>query len=141
MNKLFLQIRPFLLVTDILFTAYWAISGLVVAGLVTVPTEYLFSDYHNEYVFAWNWSFFPLDLLFALTGFLAVYLYNKNHPNWFGMMILSMVLTFCAGFMAVSYWAIRLEFDMNWWIPNLALVFWPLYFLPRVFKVLKNLPH
>lgn len=136
MDQLFRQIRPFLLITDISFMSYWLVSVLVVAGMLEIPTEYLFNDYHNEYVFAWNWSFFPLDVLFTITGFWSLRLYRLGNPKWLGMALVSMVLTFCAGFMAVSYWAIRLEFDPAWWIPNLMLVIWPLCFLPRVLSIL-----
>ena len=137
MEQLYRQMRPFILVTDIAFMSYWALSVLVVAGIVNVPGEYLFNDYHNEYVFAWNWSFFPLDVLFALSGFWSLRLHRAGNPNWLGVAIVSLVLTFCAGFMAVSYWAIRLEFDPAWWIPNLLLVIWPLYFFPKVLAVMR----
>ena len=97
-DQLFYKIRPYILVTDISFMSYWAISALVAAGLLNIPTEYLYNDYHNQYVFDWNWSFFPLDLLFALTGFLAVWLHGKNNPNWLVMALVSSVLTFCSAY-------------------------------------------
>jgi hypothetical protein len=34
--------------------------------------------------------------------------------------------------MAVSFWAIRLDFDPSWWGANLFLVIWPCIFLPRL---------
>ena len=140
MEELYRQLRPFLLITDISFMSYWLVSALVVAGIVDISTDYLFNDYYNEYVFAWNWSFFPLDVLFAVTGFWSLRLHRLGNPNWLGMALVSMVLTFCAGFMAVSYWALRLEFDPLWWIPNLILVIWPLCFLPRVFSAMNSKP-
>lgn len=132
------QVKPFLLVTDILFSVYWAVTILVAIGLLAISPEYLYNDYYNEYVTAWNWSFFPLDVLFAVTGFWAVRLHAQGSPNWFPMAFLSMVLTFCAGFMAISYWTIRQEFDPAWWVPNMLLVLWPLMFLPRFFRLFRE---
>ena len=52
------RMRPFLLLTDIGFLLYWSVSVLVLAGVNLVPKEYLFNDYENPIVQAWNWSFF-----------------------------------------------------------------------------------
>jgi hypothetical protein len=32
--------------------------------------------------------------------------------------------------MAIGYWTILGEFDPAWYLPNLALAVWPLFFLP-----------
>lgn len=136
MEKLYRQLRPWLLATDITFSAYWFVSALVVLNLVEIPPEYLFNDYNNNLVFAWNWSFFPLDMLFMASGFLTIRLHRRNDPRWFGSAFISVILTFCAGFMAVSYWTILLEFDPSWWIPNMLLVIWPLFFLPKFLKLI-----
>ena len=42
---------------------------------------------------------------------------------------MSLSLTFCAGLMAISFWAIRGDFDPTWWGVNLALMIWPLFYL------------
>ena len=34
--------------------------------------------------------------------------------------------------MAVSCWAILREFDPSWFIANLSLVIWPLFFMRRL---------
>jgi hypothetical protein len=44
----------------------------------------------------------------------------------------SLALTFCAGFMAICFWAIRLDFDPSWWGAYLFLTIWPLFFLPKL---------
>ena len=50
-------LRPLFLVVDLGFIAYWAIT---LAGVI--PEGYLFKDYDNPILAAWNWSFLPLDL-------------------------------------------------------------------------------
>ena len=47
------------------------------------------------------------------------------------LLILLLAPTFCAGFMALSFWAIRLDFDPSWWAANLFLAIWPCGFLPQ----------
>jgi hypothetical protein len=46
------------------------------------------------------------------------------------MAMISLCLTFVAGLMAIGYWTILGEFDPAWYLPNLALAVWPLFFLP-----------
>jgi hypothetical protein len=48
-------LRPLFLIVDLGFIAYWAIT---LAGVV--PEEYLFKDYDNPILAAWNWSFWTL---------------------------------------------------------------------------------
>jgi hypothetical protein len=36
--------------------------------------------------------------------------------------------------MAISFWAIRGDFDVTWWIINLALMIWPWIYLPTLIK-------
>ena len=56
-------------------------------------------------------------------------------PDAFGVMALvSVVLTFCAGLMAVAFWTLRGDFDLGWWIPNLYLVVWPLWAVRRLIR-------
>jgi hypothetical protein len=35
------------------------------------------------------------------------------------------VLTCCAGLLALSFWALRRDFDWTWWLPNAYLMVWP----------------
>ncbi|MCB9588029.1 MAG: DUF5360 family protein [Polyangiaceae bacterium] len=37
-------------------------------GLLKVPADWLFRDYTDPNIVAWNWSFLPLDLLASVTG-------------------------------------------------------------------------
>jgi hypothetical protein len=39
---------------------------------VTISDAGLYAEADNPRVVAWNWSFFPLDIAFSLTGILAV---------------------------------------------------------------------
>jgi hypothetical protein len=51
------KLKPWVLAVDIGFIAYWLITLLHL-----IPGEYLFQDYNNPILVAWNWSFLPLDL-------------------------------------------------------------------------------
>ncbi|MEO3945845.1 DUF5360 family protein [Gorillibacterium sp. CAU 1737] len=114
---------------DIGFIAYWAITFLHL-----IPAEYLFEDYNDPLLVAWNWSFLPLDLLISATGLTSLFLLRKRNPLWKSIMLLSLVLTFCSGLQAIAFWAIRLEFDPFWWIPNLFLLLYPLFYIPSIVK-------
>ncbi len=127
-------LKASLLITDIAFLAYWAMTALVALGVLKIPTEYLYSDYHNPLVVAWNWSFMPLDIGLSLCGLLAFALLRRNNPTWKGLAIVSLSLTFCAGLMAIGFWAIRGDFDPTWWAINLALLIWPLFYLPALIR-------
>jgi hypothetical protein len=80
-------LRPLFLIVDLGFIAYWAIT---LAGVI--PDEYLFKDYDNPILSAWNWSFLPLDLAISASGLTA------------------------------------------WWLPNLFLLLYPLWFLPKLMR-------
>lgn len=125
-------LKTSLLVTDIGFLAYWGLTALAAAGLIAIPGEYLYSDYHNPLVVAWNWSFMPLDVILSLVGLSAVAHHRAGKASWRGLAIVSLALTFCAGLMAISFWAIRGDFDPTWWSVNAALVVWPLFYLPKL---------
>jgi hypothetical protein len=47
-------LKGLFLFTDIGFILYWVITALAL-----IPKEYLYQDYTNELLVAWNWSFFP----------------------------------------------------------------------------------
>ena len=128
MNKL----KYFFLVVDIGFIAYWLITLLGV-----IPNEYLFKDYQNPILVAWNWSFLPLDLFISGTGLTSLWLWKKNNSSWKSLALISLVLTFCSGLQAVAFWFLRGDFDMSWWVPNLFLLIYPVLFIPGFVKTTK----
>jgi hypothetical protein len=121
-------LRPLFLIVDLGFIAYWAIT---LAGVV--PEEYLFKDYDNPILAAWNWSFLPLDLAISATGLMALRR-AKGGLSWRSLALVSLVLTSCSGLMAVSFWTLRGDFDPAWWLPNLFLLLYPLCFLPKLMR-------
>jgi hypothetical protein len=121
-----------LAITDVLFLAYWSAALLNQVGLLSIPAELMYAGYDNPRVVAWNWSFLPLDLAFSATGLMAVRAARRGDPTWRPLALISLTLTVVAGLMAVAYWAILREFDPSWFLPNLALLIWPLFFLPRL---------
>lgn len=123
-------LKTSLLITDIGFLAYWALTALAAAGVIGIPAEYLYSDYHNPLVVAWNWSFMPLDVALSFVGLLAISRHRAGAQSWRGLAIVSLSLTFCAGLMAISFWTIRSDFDPAWWGVNLAFMIWPMFYLP-----------
>lgn len=132
MHDVMTRMKPCVLLTDVGFIVYWSVSLLILMGLDVVPAAWLFKDYDDPIVCAWNWSFFPLDMVLSVCGLLAVRRHSRGDPSWRPLAAFSLALTFCAGFMAVSFWAIRLDFDPAWWATNLFLTVWPLVFLPRL---------
>ncbi len=134
MNDTMKAMRPFILLTDIGFILYWSLSLLIVAGFQVVPSEWMFKGYEDPIINAWNWSFFPLDMVLSFCGLAAVRRHRRGDASWLPLAIFSLALTFCAGFMAISFWAIRLDFDPGWWAANLLLIAWPLFFLPKLAK-------
>ncbi len=121
------KLKPFFLITDIGFILYW-----VITGLHCIPNEYLFKDYKNPILVAWNFSFLPLDLLISFTGLTSLFLYSRGKKIWIKMALISLVLTFCSGLQAIAFWTLRLDFDLNWWLPNLYLLIYPLFFIPSL---------
>jgi hypothetical protein len=117
-------LRIFFWITDIGFILYWTITILKL-----LPEEYLFKDYHNPILMAWNWSFLPLDLCISLSGFYSIYLQNQNDKNWNKWALVSLVLTSCSGLQAISFWLLRNDLDITWWLPNLYLLVYPIYFI------------
>jgi hypothetical protein len=127
------QILPLALsfaAVDTGFIIYW-----IVVALNVVPEEYLFQDYSNPIMIAWNWSFFPLDIFISITGYTALYLYKIGHARWRYLAIISLTLMFCSGLQAIAFWALSCFFDVSWWSMNLALMIIPLFF---VFKGLEK---
>lgn len=125
-------------VTDIAFMAYWTIACIALFGWITLPDELMYNDHLNPKVAAWNWSFFPLDVIFSIFGFLALRANRRRDPIWRPYALISLVLTMTAGGMAVVYWIILSEFDPSWFVPNLLLLIWPLFFIGALIRELAN---
>ena len=81
----------FILVTDIVFMTYWTFATLMLIGFVNIPPEYMYANYGDARVVAWNWSFFPLDVLFSIFGFWAVKKARDGDPIWKPLAIISLV--------------------------------------------------
>ncbi len=118
------KLRIFFLITDIGFILYWLITFLH-----AIPEAYLFKDYDHPILSAWNWSFFPLDMFISASGISCLVLYAKNNAMWRKLGIISLALTFCSGLQAVSFWFLRSDFDWAWWVLNLYLLVYPLFFI------------
>lgn len=103
-----------MLVTDLGFLSYWM---LVAFGVIRVGREGTLSD--------WNWSFFGLDMLAIFIGLGSLIAARRGSQLATHLMVISLTQTSAAGLMAVSFYAIRLEFDPAWWIPNLWLLLFP----------------
>lgn len=127
-----------LTVTDWLFIAYWTVSGLDRIGLIHIPPDLLYANAHDPAVIAWNWSFFPLDIAFSVIGLAAVRASRLGRPIWRPLALISLILTMVAGGMAVAYWSLLGEFDPAWFLPNLALLLWPMLFLPGLIRQLAS---
>jgi hypothetical protein len=129
------RLRPFFVVTDSGFVLYWMIT---LAGVL--PEAWLFKDYHDPILWAWNWSFLPLDLAISATGFLSLALHARGRPEWIAWALVSLALTFCSGLQAVAFWTLRRDFDVAWWLPNLYLLLYPWAFLPRLIRTCAAAP-
>ena len=133
-------LRIALTVTDVLFIAYWSLAALDAAGVLAIPEALLYAHAHDPRVVAWNWSFFPLDLAFSLTGLAAVAASRRDAPIWRPLALVSLVLTMVAGGMAVGYWTLLGEYDPAWFLPNLLLLLWPIFFLRRLARGMAAAP-
>jgi hypothetical protein len=117
-------LRVFFLVTDVGFIVYWAVTLLH-----AIPQEWLFKDYTDPVMVAWNWSFFPLDMAISASGLTCLWLRSRANPRWQKLALISLTLTFCSGLMAISFWALRGDFDPAWWAVNAYLLVYPLFFI------------
>lgn len=118
-----------MILTDIGFIAYWLITLLHL-----IPADLLFRDYTNPVLVHWNWSFLPLDLAISATGLTSLRLYKKRYDVWRPLALISLTLTFVSGLQAVAFWAFAGDFNMSWWLPNLFLLIYPLFFIPRLVR-------
>ncbi len=123
-------------ITDALMLLYWTVTALAGLGMLHLPPEALYKGYNDPLLVAWNWSFMPLDVAFSVAGLAAVRCARAGR-SWRGLALVSLVLTMCAGGMAIGFWAISGDFDWGWWLPNLILLLGPLVWLPGL---LKDLP-
>ena len=108
----------YLLLVDIGLLLYW-----LVAMADILPPAWLFKGYHDPVISAWNWSFLPLDVLASLTG-LAGIAFTRQARTAIGesLILVSLSLTFCAGLMALSFWALTADYDLSWWAANAFLM-------------------
>jgi hypothetical protein len=107
--------------------------------VITVKAEdaiVLYKDYTNSILVAWNWSFFPIDMLISISGLNTIRLYRKNSNLWVFFALGSLFLTFCSGLMAISFWIFHNDFDLAWWIPNLFLLIYPIFYLNKLYEIL-----
>lgn len=119
--------RTLLLATDIGFLAYWVLT----LGHV-LPREWLFRDYAEPTMAAWNLSFLPLDAVVSTTGLASVALARRCPASARTLLVISLVATSISGLQALSFWALRHDFDLGWWLPNAFLLLWPLPFLAKL---------
>lgn len=114
-------------IVDIGFIVYWLITLFHL-----IPGEYLYNNYTNPLLVSWNWSFFPIDILISATGLLSMYLRKRWNFLWIKFALISLILTFATWLMALSYWTINKDFEIQWWLPNLFLLIYPLLYIPKI---------
>ena len=125
--------KYFFAFVDLSFIAYWAITAFHL-----IPDIYLYNDYQNPVLLNWNWSIFPLDILVSATGLYSLFLNKKKNIQWRVYALISLLLTSISGLQAISYWVFAREFDLTWWIPNLFLLIYPMCFISKLMKDIKN---
>ena len=117
MNRVLAPTKVAMLLTDVGLLLYWSV---VFAGLV--PHELAYKDYANPILSDWNTSFVLLDLAASLTGLATLCRPAAGRP----LMTVSLTLTSTAGLQAIAFWALRGDFTLIWWLPNLFLLVFPL---------------
>lgn len=111
-------------ITEIAMLAYWLFALSVVAGLISVSPTLMYSNYDNPLIVSWNWSFFPIDVLFAISGLIARFA-RLTPQRKATLGVFSLSLMFCAGLMAISFWVLQAWFDPIWWGMNIWLIVLP----------------
>lgn len=124
-------LKLLMLITDAGLLSYWCVTAIAAAGVIKIAPEFLFADYSNALVAAWNWSFMPIDVVLSFAGLTSVRLASRDDDRWRHWATISLSLTMCAGLMAISFWTIRADFEPAWWLPNIFLIVWPVPFLLR----------
>lgn len=122
-----------IILTDIAYILYWIISAAMLFGIINVPEAYLYPGYHDPHLVAWNWSFLPLDLAAMAFGAWAI-MASREKREWRTLAAVSLALWSTAGGMAIAYWTLMGEFDPSWFLPNLLVFVWPLFFLPSLVR-------
>lgn len=125
-----------LTITDFAFLIYWTVAASHALALVQIPQDWLYANADDARVVAWNWSFFPLDIAFSLTGLAAVRCSRRGDAAWRPLALISLILTMVAGGMAVGYWVLLAEFDPFWIGANALLLVWPIPFLGGLMRSL-----
>ena len=115
------SLKIHLVITDVGFLCYWFVSAF---GLL--PPDWLYKDHDNPILSAWNWSFAPIDILASVAGLMALGFQRRGRNEWLALALISLCLTFSAGLMALSFWGLRRDFEIGWWLPNLYILIWPL---------------
>jgi hypothetical protein len=118
------SLRVFLWVVDVGLLLYWLVTGFHL-----LPASWLYAHHDEPVLVAWNFSFLPLDLVVSGTGLTAVVLWRRGRPAWSRFALVSLAFTSASGLNAVAFWALRGEFELGWWLPNLVLMAAPWPFL------------
>ena len=105
--------KGLLVVTDLGLLAYWTLTA---AGVISVGT--------GDVLLAWNWSFLPLDLVAVTTG-LTWSLLPIRHRGSTPLFLCALALTFSAGLLAISFFALWGTWAPSWWLVNLWLTLMP----------------
>src|SRR5687768_6238544 len=95
-------LRSFLAVVDGAFLVYWVTSAMRL-----LPAEWLYAHHDDPVMVAWNWSFFPLDILASAAGLSALFLMRKADPRWPIVAATSLAFTSASGLNAVAFWALQ----------------------------------
>ena len=141
-TKIFLIMKVFMFITDSLFFVYWSVSLIICLGGFKPPASLMYKDYQLRHVESWNWSFFPIDMIFTTTGFLSLYLDTKPSMVYklYSKLIalISLICVHIAGNMAISYWILMNEYDVSWFLMNAMISIWPLPFIYLIIDDLVN---
>ena len=122
-------------VVDWAMILYWSVVSMAALSLFALPHWAMYDGYGTPIIDAWNWSFAPLDIAFAIAGLASVHFAAKADRRWIPLALVSLALTFCAGLMAISFWAIKGEFNPSWWIPNMMLMLVAIYWIPKLTNI------
>jgi hypothetical protein len=131
-------IKAAMLVTDVGFLLYWS-----VALLNLIPPKHAYKDYGDPVMSDWNYSFLPLDIAASVTGLVSLSLAGNRSDRakarygglHLPLTLISLTLTSTAGLQAVAFWSLRGDWSLTWWIPNLALLLFP---IPSIVYLLRR---
>lgn len=122
-------LRLFLLCVDLGFLVYWITSASHL-----LPAEWLYAHHDDPVMVDWNWSFLPLDAFVSATGLGALLLAQRREPRWPLLALVSLGFTSASGLNAIAFWALRGDFDISWWTPNLVLFLGPWPFIRSLWR-------